>query len=207
MKIKVSNVETQINAVQVDLKYDPEMLEVIDISTRDSFASIFVNKEIDNSIGFARISGGLPNPGIRPSESGTVFGSVYLEGKSPGVTNVEFLPSSMVLANDGRGTNVLRELSSVSYFIVPDEVTSEEKQAQKAKLSADVLGTYDDDQILLFDENEKSGTELSLQKGESVLGSQVDLNEKGDNITKVLGFIERVDRAILVFWQDIFKNL
>ena len=89
-----------INAIQADLGFNPEKVEVVDISTQNSFANIFIQKEINNETGYARLTGGLPNPGFF-SDRG-IFGTVFFRGKQPGVVKIDFLPSSMVLANDGR---------------------------------------------------------------------------------------------------------
>ncbi len=98
MKIELHGIRQPINAVQADFSFDPSMIEVIDISTEGSFANIFVQKKIDNEIGYGRLSGGLPNPGFF-AEYG-LFGTVLLRGKTAGVSNIEFLPSSLILAND-----------------------------------------------------------------------------------------------------------
>ncbi len=139
LKIEVTGIKVPINAVQADLGFNPERLEIVNISTTDSFANIFIQKEINNEVGYARLTGGLPNPGFF-SDRG-LFGTVYFKGKSPGVTKIEFLPSSLVLANDGRGTNVLRELTSVSYLILPERISQKEEEMQKSTfLQSAVLG-------------------------------------------------------------------
>src|SRR4030042_4329515 len=90
MKIDIAGIKPPINAVQADLSFEPQKLEIVDISTQDSFANIFIQKEINNEVGYARLSGGLPNPGYS-NESG-IFATVYFKTKSPGAVKVEFLP-------------------------------------------------------------------------------------------------------------------
>lgn len=195
MKIEVAGIKVPINAVQADISFDPSRIEVVEISTEESFANIFIQKEINNEVGYARLTGGLPNPGYF-SDHG-LFGTVFFKGITPGIVKIEFLPSSMVLANDGRGTNVLRELVSVSYLILPERISREEEEMQKEiVLKPQVLGMKTEE------------TQMKFYEEERVLGAQVGQEiERGRkfNLGKVLlGLLERVDYAILSFWGKIF---
>jgi hypothetical protein len=195
MKIEIAGIKTPINAVQADLSFNPQKLEVVDISTKDSFANIFIQKEINNEVGFARLTGGLPAPGFFADKG--VFGTVFFKGKSPGVVKIEFAPSSMVLANDGRGTNVLKELAAVSYLILPEKISPEEEEMQKSiVLKPVVLGT------------ETEETQMKFYEEEKVLGTQVGQEiekEKKFNLGKILlEFLEKADEVILSFWGKIF---
>ncbi len=137
MKIELTDLPTTINAVQADIGFDPSQVEVVDISTENSFASIFIQKEMNNEVGWARLTGGLPNPGY--SEESGVFATVFFRAKEPGVTQIEFLPSSRVLANDGRGTDVLKEFPSVSYLILPESIEDIAPQAQAETPTSNTL--------------------------------------------------------------------
>jgi len=48
LKIELIGLTTPVNAVQVDIGFDPRRLAVQEISTTDSFANIFIQKEINN---------------------------------------------------------------------------------------------------------------------------------------------------------------
>jgi len=194
MKIEIAGIKVPVNTMQADLSFDPSKLEVVEISTQDSFANIFIQKEINNAVGYARLTGGLPNPGYF-SDHG-LFGTVFFKGTNPGIVKIEFLPSSMVLANDGRGTNVLRELAAVSYLILPEKISPQEEEMQKEiVLKPVVLGT------------ETQETQMKFYEEEKVLGTQVGQEiekEKKFNLGKtLLGFLERVDRIILSLWGKV----
>jgi hypothetical protein len=195
MKIEISNLKNAINAVQADIGFDPQKIEVVDVSTKDSFANIFLQKEINNEAGWARLTGGLPNPGFF-ADHGT-FGTVYFKGKSPGLVRVEFLGSSLVLANDGRGTNVLKELPSASYLILPEKISPEEEEEQQKLISqANVLGESTDNTQMKFYEE---GSVLGAQ-----VGQEIEKEEKFSLGKVLLGFLENIDRTILSFWGKIF---
>ena len=196
MKIEIAGIKTPINAVQADLGFEPSKIEIVDISTKDSFANIFVQKEIDNNGGYSRLTGGLPNPGFF-SDKG-VLGTVFFKGKSPGVVKIEFLPSSMVLANDGKGTNVLKELASVSYLILPEKISPEEEKMQKSIiLQPSVLG------------ESTNSTQMKFYEENSVLGASTEkeINKKQQlNLVKTnLDVLEKIDRFILSQWEKIFS--
>lgn len=198
MDIDVSNIKTPINAIQSDLSFEPSKMQVVEVTTDDSLATIFIQKEINNEAGYVRLSGGLPNPGY--TEDHGHFGTVYFQGKSPGLATVEFLPSSMVLANDGRGTNIIKDLAKISYLILPDKISPQEEELQKSLyVSKKVLG-----------ERSTMGTQLLLysENNPQVLGA-VDKNVSP--ITKMMNWLahqlEEVDAWTVNFWYQIFRYL
>lgn len=196
MKIELFGIEKPINAVQADIGFDPKKVEVVDISEKESFAEVFIQKEIDNKDGYARLTGGLPNPGFF-SDHG-VFGTVYLKGKEAGFVKVEFLPSSLVLANDGKGSNVLKDLAAASYLILPEELTPEEKERQKVLLQSTVLG------------EKTERTKLNFFTDEKILGSEVisslTIEKNPSFVTKLLIILEKIDRFILSLWSKVLPQ-
>ena len=198
MQIEIVGIKTPINAVQADISFNPERVKIVEISTRDSFASIFIQKEINNEVGYARLTGGLPNPGFF-SDRG-FFGTIFFKSKKPGLVKINFLPTSMVLANDSRGTNVLSEFQSVSYLIIPQEISPEEKSLQEDLLSSkqkQVLG----DQI--------NTTQMKFYEENNVLGAITE-NEikqtKPSNPLRICSLVlETIDRFIFDFWHNILN--
>lgn len=184
--IEVSNIKTAVNAVQTDISFDFEKLELIDISTEGSFANIFVNKEINNEIGFASIAGGLPNPGF--SDESGIFATAFFRGISPGLATIEFLPTSMVLANDGKGSNMLEKLSSVSYLILPDVVPENEATSS----AINVLGKSSDQvQFKFYDEGSITPSSISST-----------VTPKAEKPNPFL-WLKSIDEKILDFWSRL----
>ena len=50
MDIELHGINTPINAIQTDISYDPNMLEAIEVSTEESFATVFLQREINNDV-------------------------------------------------------------------------------------------------------------------------------------------------------------
>jgi len=143
-----------INAVQADIAFDPDKVEIVKLSLEESFAEIFIQKEINNDNGYLRITGGLPSPGFNGADGH--FATVYFESKEAGIFEIQFLPSSLVLENDGNGTNVLKAYPKTSYLIKPEYVTDTERELQSTIISTNngVLGVDSTQkQMIFFDDN------------------------------------------------------
>jgi len=194
----ITGIKVPINAVQADIGFEPHKLEVVDVSTEDSFANIFIQKEINNEVGYVRLTGGLPNPGFFTDHG--VFGTVFFKGISPGIVRIEFLPSSMVLGNDGRGTNVVKDLVTVSYLILPERISEEEEEMQKsASIESVVLG------------ESSENTQMKFYEETKVLGAKIEqeMQEKPKiNLTSIfLDVLEEIDRFVLTLWEKVFSLL
>lgn len=192
VKIDIKGIQTNINAVQADLEFNPEKLEVADISTEESFANVFIQREINNESGYVRLSGGIPNPGFQ-GENG-IFGTIFFQGKNPGLAEINFLPSSMILANDGRGTNVIKELSSASYLILPERISQDEEELQK--------------NLITTDQNQSTSTKIAFYEETSILGTstleEIE-KEKSTNIFKMfLAKLEEFDTFVISLWGKVF---
>lgn len=213
MKIEISGIKTSINVVQADITFDPDILEVVDLSTKDSFASIFVQKDVNNNLGYIRLTGGIPSPGYA-KESG-VFGTVYFKAKTAGLANVSFLPTSMVLADDGRGTNVLKSFPSTSYIVKPEVLTAEETFLQDQIFESDILGARSDQQENL----DVCRIELGEIKLPDVLGVsnfddpivESDDHSKGNFyryvIHPMIEILHRVDQFIINIYAKITTSI
>lgn len=204
MKIEITGVETPINTVQTDLSFDHQKLEVVNVSTEESFASVFVQREINNTDGYLRLTGGVPNPGY--SEDRGKFGTVYFKAKEPGVTKVEYLPTSIILANDGRGTNVLKGLTSASYLILPEKVSPAEAKEQVEKISNDVvLGTNSEKtQMTFYEDDEILGTKVPPDEKDSV--TTVNTDERSPStLSLVANLLSKIDAVIISLWENFFR--
>lgn len=149
LEIQLSGIVTPINAVQADIKFDPTQIEAVGVSVANSFATIFVQKDINNSIGYVRISGGMPNPGYS-NESG-LFVTIYFRSKVVGITELEYLPTTLILANDGKGTNVVKELAKFSFLTLPESISEVELQHQNRFIeNLNVLGEKSSGATLLL---------------------------------------------------------
>lgn len=117
IKIELMNIPAAINVAQADLSFDPKIVEVVDITTDGTFANFFVQKEFSNDQGYIRVTGGIPNPGYRQPTG--LIATAYLRGKTPGAVELKYLETSLVLANDGRGSNLLADFPTIPLIITP----------------------------------------------------------------------------------------
>ncbi len=106
----------EINAVQVDLKFPPELLQVTLPTAGESFVSEWLTPpSYSNTGGVISFKGGIPG-GIITSSG--LISTITFRAKSPGLAKVEFLDSSQVFLNDGKGTPVFSLLTGGSYRIL-----------------------------------------------------------------------------------------
>lgn len=198
MKIEVTGFKTPINAVQTDLSFNPNKLELIDVRTEGSFATLFLQKEINNEAGYARLTGGLPNPGYLGDRG--LFGTAYFKGKVAGLATVEFLPSSLVLANDSQGSNILKDYAKISYLILPEAISQDEAtQQQQLLMDEDVLGvTSDPNQLIFFDQT----TVLGVTDQQPV-STELHLKTQQTWLETAGKWLNSVDTLILLQLQSI----
>jgi hypothetical protein len=198
LKVEISGVETPINAVQIDLGFDPKKLQAIKISIDDSFANIFIDQQIDNEKGFVRITGGLSNPGF--SDKDGTFATIYFQGQTPGPAQVAFLPSSLVMANDGRGSNILSSYETINYLILAESLSKPDQDSQIINLTnSKVLGaSTETDKLIFFDQTGNLKPK--------VLGATTD-KPKTSILTKAVKVMELYDLKVMAFWKKIFSWL
>ncbi len=211
LEIRLTGIKVPINAVQADIGFDPAQLTVVDVSTKDSFAGIFIQKEINNDGGWVRLTGGLPNPGYF-SDRG-LFGTIFFQAKTSGLTEIRYLFSSMVLANDGRGSNVLKSFPSMSYLIIPDRLTPTELKDQEKLLTsaAPVLGAHTEIgdsgkgvELSFIESAPKVPIVKDLPAGrqEKVLGAQTSSeDEKPGFFGQAVNFLSAFDNFILKLFK------
>ena len=107
-----------VNSIELNLKFPPDKLQITKPSTGKSFISIWASPPIySNEKGILSFSGGLPSPGINTSSG--LISTVTFRARSSGTAKIEILSSSKVLANDGKGTNILQSIIQGVYVIKP----------------------------------------------------------------------------------------
>jgi len=104
ISIYVDTKENEINAVEVDLRFPPDILQVTTPTAGESFISEWLTPpSYSNTGGTISFKGGIPG-GIKTSAG--LVSTITFRAKSPGLAKIEFLDSSKVLLNDGKGTPI-----------------------------------------------------------------------------------------------------
>lgn len=117
VRVLVSSPNQAINAISGVLSFPREQLQVTSISKVGSIVSLWVQEPtFSNSAGTVSFEGVVPNPGFSRSNGTAV--TVNFRVVAPGTANIRFNSGSL-LANDGLGTNILRNLGSASFTFSP----------------------------------------------------------------------------------------
>ena len=117
VSVFVNTGEENINAVEVNLEFDPTKLQVASPTAGKSFIEVWVAQPAySNSQGTVSFIGGAPSPGINTSNG--LVSTVTFRAVAPGETSIIFLDSSKVLRNDPDGTNILTSKGRGNYQIM-----------------------------------------------------------------------------------------
>ena len=121
-RVMVNTQGQSINAADATLSFNPKELSVVSVNRNGSIFNLWVTEPtFSNSAGTINFSGGLPS-GYTGS-SGNIM-TVTFRAAGAGTARVNFTGGS-VLANDGRGTNVLTSMNGGSYTIQAASVAPE----------------------------------------------------------------------------------
>src|SRR3989344_8750698 len=124
--VRVESKIAPINAVSGTLLFPENLLRVISISKDKSIVNLWT---LDPTIGRGSIlfEGIILNPGFQGS-SGLIFRATF-EAKTSGTAVFNFSKGA-ILANDGRGTNILAALGSANFNILAGSLPPEEGVAR-----------------------------------------------------------------------------
>lgn len=148
-----------INAAEAVLNFDSEILDVASISKEGSIFSLWLQEPIfSNASGTIEFAGGVPNG---YEGKGRLF-SITFRPKRAENAGVEFSNAS-VLANDGEGTEILKDKTGAIYSIRKAEISSPD-------LNNDGRVTTQDISILLSHWGDKNNPKYE---------SKYDINKDG----------------------------
>jgi len=117
VSVKINTGGETINAAQGALSFDPAVLEAVSVSRSGSIFNLWTTEPAaNNKNGTIDFGGGVPQPGYAGA-AGTVF-SITFKAKKAGSAAVRF-SAGAILANDGKGTNILASLGGANFTIAP----------------------------------------------------------------------------------------
>jgi hypothetical protein len=117
--VKVDSGGVPINAAEASLIFNPEELRVISISKTGSIFVLWTTEPtFSNTAGTIKFGGGTPT--VFTGTAGRII-TITFRGRKNVTTNVNFI-SGMVLAADGRGTDVLANMRNGVYTLKPPVV-------------------------------------------------------------------------------------
>ncbi len=153
--IYVSSADTAMNAAQGAISFPNDKLEVISLSKNSSIINLWVQEpSFSNRDGAINFEGVVTNPGFQ-SSSGKIL-TVTFRAKDTGKASLSFLSGS-VLANDGKGTNILNSLGR-SIITLTEAPSAEAPPAPKSEkpvdLPAAVIDVTPPEQFIIIRQDE-----------------------------------------------------
>ena len=110
-----SNTSVGVNAVQLDVTFDPVNLQLSDIQKSDAFGTVFRSASINNSVGTASIV--LITPSQPDITSTADIATFNFHAQAAGSSSVSFATSSNAAVNDDKGTLVVGTRTSASVMV------------------------------------------------------------------------------------------
>lgn len=134
---------TPVNAVQAEIKIDPNLIEIINIDYNNSVLNLWVHEpNYKSEKGAIVFAGGITRPNGFTGQEGIL--TLTLKAKESGEGVIEILNTS-VLKHDGSGTNANARIVSADYKIRNPELisghnTEEETKSPSTKYGTDLNG-------------------------------------------------------------------
>lgn len=129
--IYVSSDNQSINAIESEINFPADKLEVESLSKNNSILNFWVEQPFfSNNEGKIKFSGVALNPGFI-GNAGKVL-TLNFKVKSSGIANLKF-NSAAVLANDGLGTNVLNNTSGAQFNLIQSIAEQSQLEIQPQK--------------------------------------------------------------------------
>lgn len=114
VKVVVNTGGQAVNAAEGTLSFNPSELSVVSVNRSSSIFNLWVTEPtFSNSAGTINFSGGLPSG--YSGQTGTIM-SITFKAVGSGTAKVNFKNGS-VLANDGKGTNILTSMGGGTFTI------------------------------------------------------------------------------------------
>ena len=119
--VYVSSADQAMNAASGVITFPQDKIEVVSLSKTGTIFNLWVQEPIfSNSAGTINFEGIVLNPGFTGSAGKLI--NISFKTKSAGNANLSF-SSGSVLANDGKGTNILTGLGSANFTISSKEIS------------------------------------------------------------------------------------
>lgn len=117
VSVLVSSPDQGMNAAQGEISFPANDLEVLSLSESNSVMSIWVqNPTFSNQDGTIDFGGVAVSPGFQGTNGNVI--TIRFEAKNSGNAPLSFVSGS-VLANDGKGTNILTSMGAADFTITP----------------------------------------------------------------------------------------
>lgn len=108
--IVVDSENQSMNAASGVVSFPSDKLEIVSLAKNNSIINLWAQEPFfSNTDGTVNFEGIIPNPGFNGSQGKII--TINFKAKTAGIAPITFVSGS-VLANDGSGTNILRNLGS-----------------------------------------------------------------------------------------------
>ena len=116
INIIMDTADQAVNAVGIDLLFPADNLEVVSSSLNQSSLGFIVAKPTYSNIeGKINLNGIIPNPGVNSRRVSVA--TVVFRVRAAGQAKLNFATSSLILLNDGLGTNIFTSSTGTTFTL------------------------------------------------------------------------------------------
>ncbi len=112
IKLEMLNLAQPVNVIAVELNFDPNQIEIIDIDTTGSVMNIFAKKSFSNTDGTISLMAGITHPGFLAEVGHLIKVNYKLKVDNGDRFGLRFASPPRIRANDGIASNIIK-----GYFI------------------------------------------------------------------------------------------
>ncbi len=114
LKVMINTAGQSVNAAGLQLRFDPNKIQINEISTLNSFCQYYPEKKFDNRQGLLSLACGSPS--VLKGENELI--EMNITPLSVGSTTIYLSSTSKILLSDGKGTNILKDYPNWEVQIV-----------------------------------------------------------------------------------------
>ncbi len=210
VKARIDNQRECLNAVEANLGFSTDFLELIDFSIGESILNLWIakpeRKDLSdiNKSGKINFIGGIPggycgkiagDPGESDVLASLIFRSTQNQPANNPVAKINFLPGTKVLLNDGQGSEDKLSVKGSEFSF---NQSTENKQEWQEQVSQDKISPEPFVVELIQDKN--------LHKGKYFIIFNTTDKQTGIDHYKVLE-IPLAEEGKLVWWEKLLKLL
>lgn len=115
IELRVKTDKTAINSMGFVIQVNPAYLEITGMTTERSFCTLYTENSFNAATGELRVSCGVPQPGF---QGDSLAVRLKLRAKTAGIIPITIVEdSAKLLANDGKGSNIIKKVPTFDVVI------------------------------------------------------------------------------------------
>lgn len=118
LTVEMNTQGDDVNAVGIVIQYNSNLLQEENVDTTSSFCTLYTDRAINTTLGTINLYCGTPSPGFNGQN---VLENITFQAIGYGSGSISVAPQSIVLLNNGKGTNILHDFEKIPVSVILSE--------------------------------------------------------------------------------------